>query len=148
MVCCFGPFPLSPLLPHTLYWDINTSHPLFSFFFFFVFQQFLFLFVPPGSFLCTVANTQWSFKKRTQNIKGLIYKSCSDEQWYQWYPRSWTRSQCWSGVLQLQQVRDGRKWITSCVGAGQQEVPRSNVKCMYCNKHVQLKRALVILLER
>lgn len=38
-------------------------------------------------------------------------------------------------------------WITSCVRAGQREVTRSNVKCMYCNKHVQLKRALVILLD-
>lgn len=34
----------------------------------------------------------------------------------------------------------------SPLGAGQ-EVPRSNVKCMYCNKYVQLKCVLVILLE-
>lgn len=66
----------------------------------------------------------------------------------QWYPHVFIDTPVLGGgVLQLQQVRGGCMWITSCVRAGQREVTRSNVKCMYCNKHVQLKRALVILLD-
>lgn len=39
---------------------------------------------------------------------------------------------------------------TSCGSplVSEQGDKRSNVKCMYCNKDVQLKQALVILLER
>lgn len=37
-------------------------------------------------------------------------------------------------------------WIAS-VSAGHQEVTWSNVKCNYCNKNIQLNRALVILLD-
>lgn len=55
------------------------------------------------------------------------------------YPHTFICTQFRSGVLQPQQVRGRRMWITSCFRAGQQEVTRSNVKCMYCNKHVQLK---------
>lgn len=55
------------------------------------------------------------------------------------YPHTFICTQFRSGVLQVQQVRGRHMWITSCFRAGQQEVTRSNVKCMYCNKHVQLK---------
>lgn len=72
--------PLPGLSPAKASSDTSTLHTLvvvFSSFLFwflpFVFQ-FLFLFFPPGSFLCTVANTQWSFKKRMQNKKVLFIR--------------------------------------------------------------------------
>lgn len=51
----------------------------------------------------------------------------------------------------VSQLRAGQRQAGGCVCGAPLELvqgnKRSNVKCMYCNKHVKLKRALVISLE-
>lgn len=145
-----SPFPRPQPCPATPSPQTSTLDTLlvvffFSFFFFCVPAVFVPLFsLLVHSFVQLLTHSE--VLRRGRWIRGFIYKSCSDVK-SQWHPRIFICTQFRSGVVQLQQGRGGCMWITSCVRAGQQEVTRSNVKCMYCNKDVQLKRALVILLE-